>query len=127
MMKINFYTLQSVSHNIKKGKHSKEGPDFASVLQKACKEVNLEASSFSSEAPLTDKAIKLAEEIIGTLEKISEFGMFPSQKLAQEIEHRVQALREEAKLVSGSSKKFLEEVMLLGVVEAQKLRQGFYS
>ncbi len=126
-MKIEFCLFQRVSHNIKKSKATKEGIDFATALQKAYKSLRPdEVEPSSGMSSLGEKAIKLAEEIVETLHRISEFDGASPQRLAQEIEDRVEALRGEVGLFSGSGKRLLEEVMLLGAVEAQKLRRGFY-
>ncbi len=130
-MKIDFRILQDLSPSRQKPQVKKGAEDFSSILQKVCNRLQVgETDSLSAKGPsIPEEAVKLAEEIMSTLQQVlNRLEVLSPEELASELERQSEALKAQLEDLSpGSGKGLLEEVMILGVVEAQKLRAGFYS
>ncbi len=130
-MKIDFRILQDLSPSRQKSQLKKGAEDFSSILQKVCNRLQVgETDSLSAKGPsIPEEAVKLAEEIMSTLQQVlNRLEVLSPEELASELERQSEALKAQLEdLPPGSGRGLLEEVMILGVVEAQKLRAGFYS
>ncbi len=129
-MKIDFRILQDLGPSRQKPELKKGAEDFSSILQKVCHRLQVGETDPSAKGPwVPDEALRLAEEIISTLQQIlNHLEIVSPEELASELERQSEALKARLEgLPPGSGRGLLEEVMILGLVEAQKLRAGFYS
>jgi len=127
-MKIDFRILQDIGSPRQNTGVRQGAGDFAAILQRALeKKAVTEVETFSTEpTPIPERPVSLAGEILSLLEDLA--GASESKDLVAELKARSVALEQElAQVPQGSGRKLLEEIMLLGVVEAEKWHQGRYS
>jgi len=83
-------------------------------------------SSLAGPASIPEKPVALAGEILALLEDMASAS--GSTDLVAKLQASSAALEQElAGVPQGSGRKLLGEIMLLGVVEAEKWHQGRYS
>lgn len=127
-MKVDFRILQGLTPSGQKKGAMKEAGDFAAVLKETLAKGRVGAVAPEGEetVPFPERPLSLAREILSLLDKMTEAS--GSKDLLARLEASSVALEQElTRVPQGSGRRLLEEVMLLGAVEAAKWREGYYS